>query len=176
MKAESVSDRPAALDETTMKFGLLMESAQAHQRLAESHLERLRVHTQDLDGIVREEIRRTLVEELREVTAESTRAVHALRGMQRVAGLRGLILSTAAAALSTAVAVAIARWILPSAEQIDVLRARRDQLAANISRLEQQGARIEWRRCGESARLCVHVDRTAPGYGDKGDYYVVKGY
>jgi len=171
-----VSDRPAAMDETTMKFGLLMESAQAHQKLAETHLERLRAHTQDLDGVVREEIRRTLVEELREITAESNRAVHALRGMKRAAGMRGLILSAAAATLSTAVPIAIARWVLPTPEQVDALRARRDQLAASVSRLEQQGGRIEWRRCGESARLCVHVDRTAPAYGDKGDYFVVKGY
>jgi uncharacterized protein involved in exopolysaccharide biosynthesis len=171
-----VSERPAVLDETTMKFGLLMESAQAHQKLAEAHLERLRAHTQDLDGVVREEIRRTLIEELREVTAESNRAVHALRGMKRAAGIRGLILSAAAATLSTAVPIAIARWVLPSPEQVDALRARRDQLAANVSRLEQQGGRIEWRRCGESARLCVHVDRTSPVYGEKGDYYVVKGY
>jgi hypothetical protein len=171
-----VSDRPAAMDEATMKFGLLMESAQAHQKLAETHLERLRAHTQDLDGVVREEIRRTLIEELREVTAEGNRAVHALRGMKRAAGMRGLIFSAAAAALSTAVPIAIARWVLPTPEQVDALRARRDQLAANVSRLEQQGGRIEWRRCGESARLCVHVDRAAPAYGDKGDYFVVKGY
>ena len=80
------------------------------------------------------------------------------------------------AALSTAMPIAIARWILPTPEQIEILRARRDQLAASVSRLEQQGGRIEWRRCGNSARLCVHVDRTAPAYGDKGDYYVVNGY
>jgi hypothetical protein len=171
-----VSDRPAAMDETTMKFGLLMESAQTHQKLADAHLERLRAHTQDLDGVVREEIRRTLIEELRGVAAESNRAVHALRSIKRAAGMRGLILSAAAATLSTAVPIAVARWVLPSAEQVNALRARRDQLAENVSRLEQQGARIEWRRCGESARLCVHVDRTSPVYGDKGDYYVVKGY
>jgi hypothetical protein len=171
-----VNDRLAAVDETTMKFGLLMESAQAHQKLAETHLERLRAHTRDLDGVVREEIRRTLVEELQELTAESSRAAQALRAVKRAAGMRGLLLSAAAAALSCAVPFAIARWVLPSPAQIDALRARRDQLAANVSRLEQQGGRIEWRRCGESARLCVHVDRTAPAYGDKGDYFVIKGY
>lgn len=159
-----------------MKFGLLMESAQAHQKLAETYLERLRAHTQDLDGVVREEIRRTLVEELRELSAESNRAAQALRAVKRAAGMRGLLLSAAAAALSSAVPFAIARWVLPSPTQIDALRTRRDQLAANVSRLDQQGGRIEWRRCGESARLCVHVDRTAPAYGDKGDFFVVKGY
>ena len=60
----------AAVDDATMKFGLLMESAQTHQKMAETHLERLRAHTEDLDGVVREEIRRTLVEELAELTAE----------------------------------------------------------------------------------------------------------
>jgi hypothetical protein len=171
-----MSDRPPAMDETTMKFGLLMESAQTHQKLADAHLERLRAHTQDLDGVVREEIRRTLIEELREFAAESNRAVHALRGIKRAAGMRGLILSAVAATLSTAVPIAVARCVLPSAEQVKALRDRRDQLAENVSRLEQQGGRIEWRRCGESARLCVHVDRTSPVYGEKGDYYVVKGY
>ncbi len=51
-----------------MKFGLLMESAQTHQKMAEAHLEKLRAHTQELDGVVREEIRRTLIEELQELT------------------------------------------------------------------------------------------------------------
>ena len=85
------------MDETTMKFGLLMESAQAHQKMAETHLERLRAHTQGLDGIVREEIRRTLVEELQALTAESRRAVQALSHMKRAADMRGLLWSAAIA-------------------------------------------------------------------------------
>lgn len=85
----AVSEREA-MDEHTMKFGLLMESAQAHQKLAESHLEKLRAHTQDLDGVVRDEIRRTLVEELQAVTAESDRAARALRAMKHAANMRGL--------------------------------------------------------------------------------------
>ena len=49
-------------------------------------------------------------------------------------------------------------------------------MMANIAALERQGGRIEWRRCGEKARLCVRVDRKAPPYGDRADYYVVEGY
>jgi hypothetical protein len=56
-----MSARTQTMDDATMKFGLLMESAQAHQKLAETHLEQLRAHTRDLDGVVRDEIRRTLV-------------------------------------------------------------------------------------------------------------------
>ncbi len=62
-----MSERAPAMDDTTMKFGLLMESAQTHQKLADAHLEKLRAHTRDLDGVVREEIRRTLVEELQDL-------------------------------------------------------------------------------------------------------------
>jgi hypothetical protein len=171
-----MSDSTPLMDDATMKFGLLMESAQVHQKLAETHLERLRAHTQDLDGVVREEIRRTLIEELQELSAESRRAAQALSGMKRAANMRGLLWSAVVAILSTAIPGAIAHWVLPSAGEIDVLRARRDQLQANVARLEQRGGRIDWRHCGDEARLCVRIDRTAPTYGEKADYYIVKGY
>jgi hypothetical protein len=168
-----VSDR-SAVDPDTMKFGLLMESAQAHQKLAETHLEKLRAHMQDLDGVVREEIRRTLIEELQELTSESKRATQALRGMKRAANIRALFWSIGISITCTAVPSAIARWTLPSASEITALRAKRDELASELSRLEQQGARAEWRRCGDPARLCVRVERNSPVYGDMSDYYIVK--
>lgn len=166
----------AAMDETTMKFGLLMESAQAHQKMAETHLEKLRAHTQNLDGVVREEIRRTLIEELEELTAESRRAALALKGMKRAAHLRGIVWSVSTVLLSAATPIGLACWLLPSSSRIEALRARRDELQASIARLEQNGGRIDWRHCGERARLCVRIDRTTPAYGDKADYFIVKGY
>ncbi len=51
-----MSERALGIDDATMKFGLLMESAQTHQKIAEAHLEKLRAHTQELDGVVREEM------------------------------------------------------------------------------------------------------------------------
>jgi len=171
-----MSDAAAPIDDATMKFGLLMESAQTHQKLAENHLERLRAHTEDLDDVVREEIRRTLVEELAELTAESSRAAAALRGMKRAADLRGILWAAALAVLATAIPAAFMHWALPSTGEIDSLRARRDQLQANLRKLEQLGGRTEWRRCGESERFCVRIDKSAPTYGEKGDYFVVKGY
>jgi len=175
-RATAVSERAGSVDETTMKFGLLMESAQAHQRMAEIHLEKLRAHTQDLDGVVREEIRRTLVEELDDLTAESRRAALALKGMKRAAHVRGLIFNISTVVLSVAIPSALAYWLLPSPAQIEALRVRRDELQASVARLDQSGGRIDWRHCGERARLCVRVDRGAPSYGDKADYFVVKGY
>jgi hypothetical protein len=171
-----MTDVAAPLDDATMKFGLLMESAQTHQKLAENHLERLRAHTEDLDEVVREEIRRTLVAELAELTAESSRAAAALRRMKRAADLRGLLWATSLALIATAIPAAFMHWALPSAGEIDSLRSRRDQLQATVKTLEQAGGRAEWRRCGESARLCIRIDKAAPTFGDKGDYFVVKGY
>jgi len=164
------------MDPETVKFGLLMESAQAHQKLAETHLEKLRAHTQDLDGVVRDEIRRTLVEELKLLTAESRRATEVLRNMKRAAASRGALWSIATAVLCTAIPIAVMRWMLPSEPEIAALRVRRDQLAASVASLEQRGGRIDLKRCGEAARLCVRVDRKAPTYGEKADFYVVAGY
>jgi hypothetical protein len=169
-----MNERAASLDDAALKMGLLMESAQAHQKLAEGQLERLRAHTQDLDGIVRDEIRRTLVEELQGLRAEMTRAARALQRLRAGNALRGAAWSLGVAILCSAIPIAVARWVLPSTAEVAGLRARRDELTSNLTRLEQQGARIDWRHCGDSKRLCVRVDRKAPTYGDKGDYFVIE--
>lgn len=163
------------MDDAIMKFGLLMESAEAHQRLAETHLEKLRAHTQDLDGVVRDEIRRTLTEELQMLTSESNRCVQVLQRIRHGAGVRGALWSVAVAVLCTATPLVIMRWTLPSETEITALRARRDELSASVAALEKKGGRIDWRHCGEAARLCVRIDRKAPVYGDKADFYVVAG-
>src|SRR5271154_2712805 len=100
-----MTERAAAVDDSTMKFGLLMESAQAHQRLAESQLEKLRAHTQDLDSVVRDEIRRTLIDELQLLTAETTRATQALQRVRRGATLRGAAWTFAAALLCSLIPI-----------------------------------------------------------------------
>lgn len=171
-----MNDRETPVDEATMKFGLLMESAQAHQKIAETHLARLQAHTDDLDEVVRDEIRRTLVEELKELTVESTRAAQALRRMQRTANVRGLFWAAVLATLATAIPGAFMHWMLPTSGEIDSLRARRDRLLINVQKLEQQGGRAEFRQCGDAARLCVRIDKVSPVYGEKGDFMVMKGY
>ncbi len=166
----------AALDDATMKFGLLMESAQAHQRLAETQLEKLRAHTQDLDSVVRDEIRRTLIEELQMLTAETARATRALQRVRHGATLRGALWSLVIVGICALIPIGVARWVLPSAAEVSALRARRDELSVSVARLEQQGGRIDWRHCGDARRLCIKVDRAAPAYGEKADYRVVEGY
>src|SRR5450759_2269542 len=71
-----------------MKCGLLMEAAQTHQSLVEAALGTLKLHTETLDSVVREEIRRTLVDELQALTAESNGATQALRALRRAANIR----------------------------------------------------------------------------------------
>jgi len=171
-----VIDGTPSLDETTMKFGLLMESAQAQQKLAESHLERLRTHMQELDGVVRDEIRRTLIEELSLLTAESKRATQALRQVGRAATWRIGLLCVGLSLLAGGIPTVMMRFVIPSEPELAALRARRDELATRIATLERQGGRIVWRRCGEAMRLCIRVDRTAPSYGENADYYVAAGY
>jgi hypothetical protein len=87
-----------------------------------------------------------------------------------------MVLSLAGAMLCSGIPIALARWALPSSADIATLRARREELAASVAKLEQQGGRIDWRRCGEAKRLCVRVDRKAPSYGEKADYFVIEGY
>jgi hypothetical protein len=153
-----------------------MESAQAHQKLAETQLERLRSHTQDLDGVVRDEIRRTLVDELKTLTAETTRATQALRNVRRSGALRSSAWSLMVALIGALIPLGVAHWALPSPAELAAMRVKRDQMASSLERLQQMGGNVEWRRCGEAARLCVRIDRKAPTYGERSDYFVVQGY
>lgn len=164
------------MSDEAMKLGLLMEAAQAQQRLGQESLERLAAHTRDLDVIVRDEIRRTVAEELGSVASESRRATESLQRMRRAVNLRTLLWTASIAMVCSGVAMGEAWWMLPSRSEIAALRARRDALAANISRLELHGGMLDVRRCGARARLCVQVDRNAPAYGPGADYLVVKGY
>lgn len=168
------------MNDEVMQCGLLMETAQTHQSLIDGALQKLRAHTQDLDGVVREEIRRTLVEELRSLASESKGAACSLRSMAHAANLRVALWSvgtvTLCSAMTVAMIVVAARWLLPSRDEITSLTARRDELSLAIAHLEERGGRIDLRRCGDSGRYCVRVDRKAPAFGPKADYLIVAGY
>jgi len=166
----------AGMSDEAMKLGLLMEAAQAQQRLGQESLERLAAHTRDLDVIVRDEVRRTVAEELGSIAGESRRAAESLRSLRRAANVRVMLWTVSIAAVCSTVAVGEAYWMLPSQREIAALRARRDALADNIARLEKRGGALDVRTCGARARLCIRVDRSAPAYGPDADYLVVKGY
>jgi hypothetical protein len=166
----------AALSNEAMKLGLLMEAAQAQQRLGQESLDRLAAHTRDLDAMVRDEVRRAAVEALGSVATESRRAAESLQRVRRAANLRTLWWAVSITLISSGVAMSEAWWILPSQSQIEAMRNRRDSLAANIARLEARGGKLDLRACGAHERLCVRVDRSAPAYGPGADYLIVKGH
>jgi len=164
------------MEDDTLKIGLLMEAAQAQQALAETALANLKGHMSTLDDVVRDEIRHALVEELQALSMESQHTAGSLRRLARVANARIALWSVGLTLLCTAIPMCGQWWLIPSQGEIAALRLRRDQLATNVTSLEERGGRIELRRCGGTDRLCVRVDRKAPAYGEAGDYLVVKGY
>ena len=159
-----------------MQLGLLMEAAQTQQKSAESSLRKLKAATNDLATLVRDEVRNVIVNELQSLEADSKRASNALREVQRAATLRVLVWSVGITTLSSAIPLLLTCWLIPSHGEIAVLRARHDELTTKIASLEERGGRIDLRRCGSGARLCVRVDRKAPSYGEQSDYLVVRGY
>jgi hypothetical protein len=164
------------MDDETMKAGLLMEAALAQQRLADTCLKKLKAQVSELTVIVREEVRGTLIAELQAVASDSQHAAQALRRLRRSVGLSLGLWSIGVTALCSALAVGIAWWVLPSSAEIATLRARRDEYALAVARLEQRGGKVELRRCGANSRLCVRVDRRAPAFGEAAEFLIVKGY
>lgn len=163
---------PQPLD-PTLQAGLLMEAAQAQQRMAQASLERLEDHARGLDAVVRDEIRRTVTETLAGLTVETEQAAAALRRLRQRADLRIAVWTALVAFVGVAAVTGATRLLLPSRAEIDSLRAQRAALAANILKLHRLGADIDLRRCGVRQRLCVRVDRRGPAYGPLGEYLLL---
>lgn len=168
-----MSEAPQA--DLVMRAGLLMEAAEAQQRLGEQCVERLQAHLRDLDSVVRDEIHHTLSEAIAGLVEETTQAAQALRRLRHTADVRVLSWTVAVTVISAVLGAATMWRLLPSAAEIATLRARRAALLADIARLEHSGARVQLRRCGARGRLCVRVDRRGPAYGPHGDFLPVKG-
>ena len=163
------------MDQDSVKLGLLMETAQTHQKLAEAAIEKLSEHTQSLEAVARDQIQRALVDALKTVHAEAQRAVEALQKIKRAANARVTLWTLGLTVISVAIALFIAWWVLPTTAEIARLRTERDELSSNLVVLNQRGARADLRRCG-TRHVCVRVDLSAPRYGESSDYMVIKGY
>jgi hypothetical protein len=163
------------MDQDSVRLGLLMETAERHQKLAEAAIGKLNEQAQGLEGVVRDQIRCALVEAMTTVRAETQRAVEALQRVKRAANARVTLWTIGLTAISAAIALFVVWWVLPTRAEISALRTERDELATNVAVLNQRGARAELRRCG-TGRLCVRVDMNAPRYGDQRDYFVIRNY
>lgn len=163
------------MDQDSVKLGLLMETAQTHQRLAEAAIEKLSQHTQVLEAVVRDQIQHALVDALKTVDGQAQSAVEALQKIKRAASARMTLWTLGLTATSAGIALFVAWWVLPTPAEIAGLRTERNELASNIAVLNQRGARADLRRCG-TGHLCVRVDLSAPRYGESSDYMVIRGY
>jgi hypothetical protein len=166
----------SAVDDGTLKFGLLMETAHSQQDLVEGSLQRLDAHTQELDRVVRDEIRRAFVAEFAELMDEGARAADVLRSLGRAVTHRTAWWGAIIGVLPSLMVALLLSWWLPTPREIAALRIEHARLSDAIARLADSGGRIDLRRCGDSSRLCVRVDRHAPAYGEQSDYLVVRGY
>jgi hypothetical protein len=165
------------VDEESLKLGLLLETAQTHQKLIEALIEKLQEHTRGLDAVVRAEIRQALGEELAALEQQANAAGAALEAMRRAANWRQILLGGALAVLVAGITLG-GFWLLtPSREEILRLRAERAQLQNSIDLLASHGGRADFKTCGVgNAHLCVRVEPHLGRYGDEKDYFVVKGY
>jgi hypothetical protein len=163
------------MDDATLKVGLLMEAAQTQQKAVESMLQRLTSLADGLDAVVREELRQGFIEEFQALGAASRAAEAALDRVRHAASRRIALWAIAVVTASSTAPLFVAWAIVPSPAEIARLRAQREKLAQSIAELGREGGHIELRRCGDSSRLCVRVDRSAPVYGTDGDYVVLRG-
>lgn len=163
------------MDQDSVKLGLLIEAAQTNQKLAEAAIEKLNKQTQGLAALVKDQIQLALADGLKSVEAETEGAVKALQRAARAANARTAFWTLGVTAVSAAIALLVACWVLPTPAEIATLRTERDELASNIAVLNERGARADFRRCG-TGHLCVRVDTNARRYGDQKDYLVIRGY
>jgi hypothetical protein len=157
-----------------LEVGLLLETVQSQQRLAEETLARLGEQLRSLETEVGAQVAYAAREAFLQLGAEADAVRTQLLGLRRAVGMRAALRSAAAALASAAMTVLAVRLLVPSAAQIDALRARRALFAADVRRLREYGGSVELRRCGAQGRLCVRVQRAGPVFGAHGDFLLVK--
>jgi hypothetical protein len=165
----------ASMDQDSVKLGLLMETAQTHQKLAETAIEKLNQHILSLEVVTRDQIRHALVDALNAVHVEAQRAADALQKVKQAANVGVALWTLGLTSTWAAIALFVAWCVLPTPAEIARLRAERDELKSSVAVLNQRGGRADLRRCG-AGRMCVRVDLSAPRYGESSDYLVLKGY
>jgi len=151
------------------------ERAAAEQAL-DAAIERFGSLARDLEQVVRDEVRAAFVEEFAALGQTGRRAAEALEAVRRAASLRLALWAVGVVASCCVIPAAILWTLVPTRADLSRLRAERDALAANVAQLTERGGRIDLRRCGAAGRLCARVDRSAPAYGARGDYFVLSGY
>lgn len=121
------------MDQDSVKLGLLIETAERHQKLAAAAITTLSEQTQGLEAMVRDQIRRAVVEEMKTVRAETQSAVEALQSVKRAANARVTLWTLGLTAISVGVALFVAWCVLPTPAEIAALRTERDEREQHCS-------------------------------------------
>ena len=169
-----MSERGATPEET-VRLGLLLENAHAQQQGAAESIDQLHSLVHGLDDVVRDEIRRTLIEELKGLDAEIAASIAQLRRLRRLVSLRAAAWTIGAAIAMPLLCGAVLGAVHPAIRRIGQLEARRTALERNLATLRAAGGFVDLRRCGRRRRWCVRIDRRAPRYGGHGEFAIVDG-
>jgi hypothetical protein len=152
-------------DEIAMVFA----AAQTQQQVAEAAIEQLKRHTQQLEPLVRDTIRRAHVEGLHALRAETERAVKGLQELHRAALPRAFWMTLGSAAFGLAMSLILGVCFIPSKAEIA-------QRQATLATLIASGAQAQLSRCAtphSAPKLCIRVDPSAGSFGPTRDYYLV---
>jgi hypothetical protein len=152
-------------DEIAMVFA----AAQTQQQVAEAAIEQLKRHTQQLEPLVRETIRRALLEGVHALRVETDRALTGLQELHRGALPRAFWLTLGSAAFGLVATLILGVCFIPSREEIA-------QRQATLAALMASGAQAQLSRCATphgAPKLCIRVDPAAGPFGVARDYYLV---
>jgi hypothetical protein len=150
-------------------IAMLFAAAQTQQQMADAAIERLQSHAQQLDALVRDAVRRAVLDGIRDLRAESERTLAGLRELHRAALPRAFWITLGSAAFGLAASLILGVCFILSREEIA-------QRQATLATLIASGAQAQLSRCASphgAPKLCIRVDPTAGPFGVAHDYYLV---
>jgi hypothetical protein len=165
------------MDSQTMKAGLLMEAADANQKLATAAITRLEAATRTLEPAVRDAVAKAALEEFRHMHDEAKRTAVAFKqlrsGLTWKIGLVAFLMSAASAGVLLATIYFAGGLNSYSGPPAAPTGLRGDPAA--LAEFGRRGQLIEVALCGEQRRVCVRVEPKAGAFGARKDQMVAAG-
>ncbi|MGH2448228.1 MAG: hypothetical protein ACRDFS_06450 [Chloroflexota bacterium] len=158
------------MDDAALQAGLLLDLAKQQHAAADAAVKRLTEHTQSLDTVIRDTLRRTLIAELGEFQAELDEAVAALHRVHLTAGNRALWITPIFAVLGASLGFLPMLAFVPTRVEI----ADRQ---ATVAALDGRSGAFDVRHCARgrgAPKVCVRIDKARGAFGPDGDYYVLR--
>ena len=165
------------MDDEERKIAILyaaFEEINAGLKAAQARLEQS-IH--NVGPIAGHMVKLAMTEELRAVRSEAEQATAALGRLRRAADWRTALSSGVIVIAAVAVTLAGFWALTPGREEMNALRAQRQQLQGSVDALAARGGRADLKTCGaQNEHLCVRVVPALGRYGTERDYFVIKGY